>query len=131
GEVELEVGVAPRERQRIDRCAREWCPAKVGVQDHAAGVDDAAQARRDQGPQLLRDPVGSFRTIDGDASALGFDLLTNRVDDPFTAESSDELCVRRLVDQPSYCRQGNSRARFGITYGMHSPTEIRLAGWKR
>ena len=53
----LEVGVAGGGGDdRVDRLLRQQRPAEIGVHDHAGGVDDAAQRRRDRRREQPRRP---------------------------------------------------------------------------
>ncbi len=128
GEVQLEVAVPRRDRQRFHGRLGERGAAEVGVQDHARRVDDAPQAWGDAG----REPRGYRRlaVVIVRAVALGRDLLSDRVDDTLPPVLLHELGVARLVDQRAYSRQGCSPVSPGSAYPMHVPIESRLAGWK-
>ncbi len=76
------------------------------MQDHAGGVDDATQSRRDRHAQGSFDEHHAFFAARLLTPALGIDLVPDGFDDPLVPKLTDEVRVRGLVHQPAYSWQG-------------------------
>ncbi len=117
-ELQLEVGVALRDLdQGGDRRARQGRPAEVGVDDDTGGVDDAAEAGRRPVPQPSLDESQPVRLGHGGGGTFGLQLLAQCRDHQVVGKALPEPRVGRLVDEPSYGRQGSEL----VGYPVHAP----------
>jgi hypothetical protein len=76
------------------------------VEDHSGGIDDAAKPWGDRLAQANANSVDPLGIVDGRATSLRRDLVSQSLHNPLMAELARELRIGRLVDEPAYGRQG-------------------------
>ena len=76
------------------------------MKDHAAGVDDPPEPRRDNGAKPRLNLAHALVIRHRFRLPFPSDLLSNRIDHAITTELADKGRVRRLVDQRPNGRQG-------------------------
>ena len=84
------------------------------MQDHTAGVDDAAQPWRNPGPQARPDHENPLHILEGSVSSLRGHLRAKSLDHAPVPELLQELGVFGLVDQGPNGGQGRSPMNPGI-----------------